>query len=297
MRETVVVDISTSKLHIEDKSGLLSIYVPKAQKYQEMCYLRTLPTKIFNETMMGSTSTNSTLAVDPRAVGIISSIFMASDIVINLVLEEAGIIPVPYPDQYEEASQEPTAEFSPSHPNVTNQTDEVCVETEPTDPESQYRANTPGTTTSSNRPSSILPNSASAHSSSYSTGWKTSHALSARLPVNNSSVPRPITKLADIDDRQLLFATGSSQVEYRRLINDVITAAQNKKGGFPSQGRFNLNDLSNALPVNSFSDTNTYHLPFGIRSENQLTHDMKIGAAGELYVSARCEIFRTHELT
>ena len=36
----------------------------------------------------------------------------------------------------------------------------------------------------------------------------------------------------------------------------------------------------NATPV-ALSDT-----PFGIRSENQIQHDIKLGAAGELYV--RC---------
>jgi hypothetical protein len=31
-------------------------------------------------------------------------------------------------------------------------------------------------------------------------------------------------------------------------------------------------------------------LPFGVRSENQLAHDMKVGAAGELYVRSKMRI-------
>jgi hypothetical protein len=75
-------------------------------------------------------------------------------------------------------------------------------------------------------------------------------------------------------------------VEYRRLLDNIVTAARNKRGAFPSQGVFNLDALLNALPVEAAREENNYDLPFGVRNENQLAHDIKVGAAGELYVRA-----------
>jgi hypothetical protein len=62
--ETVIVEVSKTKLHIEEGQEGLNIYVPKDSKDQEICYLRLLPTKLFNETMMGEVDSNSTLALD-----------------------------------------------------------------------------------------------------------------------------------------------------------------------------------------------------------------------------------------
>lgn len=53
---------------------------------------------------------------------------------------------------------------------------------------------------------------------------------------------------------------------------------------FPSRRAFNLNELLNALPTGASRDAIAFDLPFGVRSENQLAHDMRVGAAGELYV-------------
>ena len=36
--------------------------------------------------------------------------------------------------------------------------------------------------------------------------------------------------------------------------------------------------------MDASTDARAYDLPFGVRNENQLAHDMKVGAAGELYV-------------
>lgn len=49
--------------------------------------------------MMAELDCNSTFAFDSTAVSILTAIFASSDEVVNLVLEEAGIVPVPYPDQ------------------------------------------------------------------------------------------------------------------------------------------------------------------------------------------------------
>src|SRR6266536_1779216 len=77
----------------------------------------------------------------------------------------------------------------------------------------------------------------------------------------------------------------SSQVEYQRLLSNVIAAGRRKGGGFPVRGTFNMDGLLNALPLEEYLRPISYDLPFGVRTVNHLAHDMKVGAAGELYVS------------
>jgi len=115
--------ISKAMLHIEDGLEGFNIYVPKDSKDQEICYLRLLPTKLFNEIMIEKHESNSTFASDPSAVSIISAILASSDEVIDLVLEEAGIVPVPYPDQYEEELRQSTLDNVLLSPDFDQQRD------------------------------------------------------------------------------------------------------------------------------------------------------------------------------
>ena len=79
---------------------------------------------------------------------------------------------------------------------------------------------------------------------------------------------------------------------YHRLLNSIIRKVSRIHGGSTDGARdqWDLNGLLDALPE-------TVSIPrlfdkdetFGIRSEDQLTHDKRIGAAGELYVSNRFE--------
>jgi hypothetical protein len=82
-----------------------------------------------------------------------------------------------------------------------------------------------------------------------------------------------------------LFSVDSSRADYGKLLEHVINATKNKRGSFPSKGAFDVQDLLSALPIKSTEDQPNFDLPFGIRSENQLALDMRVGAAGELYVS------------
>jgi hypothetical protein len=117
-------------------------------------------------------------------------------------------------------------------------------------------------------------------SSSYRTNYRAA-TPTYRQPSLSSFSSRPSTPRSD---QPATFSVNSSESEYRRLLNSVIAAAKAKKGGFPARGVFNLDDLLNALPNESEPVLTSYDLPFGVRSENQLAHDMKVGAAGELYV-------------
>ena len=275
--ETVIVEVSKTKVHIEEGPEGLNIYVPKDSKDQEICYLRLLPTKLFNETIMAEVDSNSTLAFDSRAVSIIMAIFACSDEVINEVLEEAGIVPVPYPDQYEEELQQ----SSPDDVLPTSSIDQQRTE------ESETASVGSGTQSGMATPGVSTPSTQSASSSITATStYRASYQPSVRpQPIQfPGSPPRPSSEPVLPDNLRRQFTPGSSQGEYQRLLDNTITAARNKRGAFPSQGVFNLNELLNALPVEAAREVNDYDLPFGVRNENQLVHDIKVGAAGELYV-------------
>jgi hypothetical protein len=247
--ETVTVEVNRSKVHISEEGGNLKIYIPKDQKDQELCFLQFLPTKLFNEVMMGKKTSNSTVASNPEAVRIIAALFMSSDEVVGDFLDDGGIITLPYADEFDSeaydretlaAAQTPEGRSSSSGSRLFSPT-----------PESSYRTNYRAATPTYRQPST--------------------YSLGSRPVTSNSNEPAR-------------FSANSGQVEYHRLLSNVITAAKSKMGKFPSVGAFNLNELLNALPIELDAQPVSYDLPFGTRSENQLAHDMKVGAAGELYV-------------
>jgi hypothetical protein len=273
--KTVTVEVHSSKLHIEEESEVLKIYVPKDQKDQELCYLRALPTKLFNEIMMGDTSRNSTLAADSSAVAIIAALFTSSDEIIGYVLDEAGIGSVPYPDEFnDEASNLAEPGIEPTEQNGDRP--EVSPADESTWSGTEGRVLTPEESGSSTGSRLLSPTPTFSYRANYR-----SESQASRQPLISSfrsppSSPRSSTLPP--------FSVNSSQTEYRRLLNNVIAAARSKRGGFPMRGPFNLDGLLSALPVDSPEEPVSYDLPFGVRNENQLAHDMKVGAAGELYV-------------
>lgn len=283
--ETVIAEVSKTKLHVEEGPEGLNIYVPKDSKDQEICYLRLLPTKLFNETMMGEVDRNSTLAFDSRAVSIITAIFASSDEVVNLVLEEAGIIPVPYPDQYEEVLQQPPPDDVWLSPGIDQQHNAES-ENASVGSGTQAGITTPGTSASPARSTNFSIPATPTHQATY-------HSSVPSKPIQLfDSPPRTSPEPAFPENARRPFTPGGNQVEYRRLLNNIITAARNKRGAFPSQGAFNLDELLNALPVEATREVDNYDLPFGVRNENQLAHDMKVGAAGELYVCTKTIEFR-----
>ncbi|KAF4634928.1 hypothetical protein G7Y89_g3181 [Cudoniella acicularis] len=253
--ETNIVKTSKIKLHIEESQERLNL---------------------FNETMMAEIDSNSILVVDPSAVSIITAIFASGDEVIDLVLEEAGIAPVPYPDQYEEELQQSRSDDVLSGPQFESEAD-LETETESLGSGTPMGIPTLGASATSARGASFSVTATSTYRASYQ---PSSQPQPVRLL---SSPPRPSPESVLPDNARHPFTPGSNHAEYRRLLDNVITAATNKRGGFPSQGSFNLGELLDALPVEASRDASSYDLPFGVRNENQLAHDMKVGAAGELY--------------
>jgi hypothetical protein len=112
------------------------------------------------------------------------------------------------------------------------------------------------------------------------------------MPSTEDIVPSILTSPArplqpDLSDEEPMPPDGfESNNLYERLLDKVITAS--KTAIFPTQNPFSMASLLQALPTNASPESSRsaeFSGAFGIRSENQMQHDMKIGAAGELFVS------------
>jgi hypothetical protein len=278
--ETVTVKVHKSKFHISEDLGVLKIYVPKDRKDQELCFLQLLPIKLFNDVIMGE-KTNSTLASDSEAVRIITALLMSSDEVVSDLLDDAGIIPVAYPDEFDiEASEQAPSIAEPTIPCDGHS--QVHIETEPRASPREDRGQSQEESVSSPRSRLSSPTPPSSYRTNYRAATPVYRQPSVRSFSSRSPVPR--------GNEFSPFLVNSGQAEYCRLLNNIIAAAKCKRGGFPTQGAFNIDDLLGALPMESDAGPISYDLPFGVRSENQLAHDMKVGAAGELYVRSNIGI-------
>lgn len=268
--------LDKSTLHIKEDQFKLKIYVPKDPKDRELCYRRLLPPRLLAQREDDGTTTTHP---NPQATGVISDIINCSDLIVEDILEDAGIVRVSFPDEYGPHIVPDT----PSSPHKPREYASASVSSE----ESRTQVGSPApedgwTAFISGRHSCNLsppPHIAQRF------GLR---AQSAEPPITPVALPRPNLFSATDHVAPSLFSVNNCPADYHRLLGHVIEAAKGKRGGFPSGGAFDFHDLLSALPVHPSEDTPNYDLPFGVRSENQLAHDMRVGAAGELYVSWSC---------
>lgn len=271
----MTVEVNKSKLHITEHSGVLKIYIPRNGKDQELCFLQVLPIKMFNEIIMGNKASKSALASDSEAVRIIAALFVSSDEVVNDLLDHAGIIPVWYADEFDgKAFDRAFSVASPTiHHNDKTELEEVTASVASLKVSGGQSAEGISATPKL-RP--VSPTS----TSSYTTNTE---ATTPRYRPATSILfsPGPSTVQSDMP---LLYPSDNKQSEYCRLLSNIIAAAKSKRGGFPSLGVFNLYVWNECHPNEAEATPASYDMPFGVRTENQLAHDMRMGAAGELFV-------------
>jgi hypothetical protein len=91
-----IIHVHNSRLHITEnkKTEAFQIYVPKDAKARELCYLRILPAALLDR-LFGGDSTGLSSTKRTQAVSVISQILNGSDLVVEDVLHEAGIVSTP----------------------------------------------------------------------------------------------------------------------------------------------------------------------------------------------------------
>jgi hypothetical protein len=187
------------------------------------------------------------------------------------IIEVPGLVPLQLTTQHEEDLEYHTVETDSATSSSARQQRATRVAVTPTTTPSP-NSFAGGSTTSANRSNSGLP-------STFHPPERTS--LSAHLIT---PTPSPGRSSSPENQGPTSRVFGSNE-EYRTLLDHVI--AQASRAGFPSPSLFDRN--GRLLPTASSTGTNRQRTTlsdavFGNRSQNQVSHDRKIGAAGELFV-------------
>jgi hypothetical protein len=203
----------------------------------------------------------------------LTAVLTGSQSVLDDLLEDYGIIEVPdlvplqSTTQYEEDLEYHTVGTDSATSSSARQQRATPVAARDRSP-----GRGPFTPTTTPSPNSF------AGGSTTSTNWS---SLSAH-PITPIPSPGRSSSPENQDPASRVF--GSNE-EYRMLLDRVIAAASH--AGFPSPSLFDRN--GRLVPTASSTGTNRQRTTlsdavFGNRSQNQVRHDMKIGAAGELFV-------------
>lgn len=261
---TVTAESSSGRLHIEERNGILRLFVPRGSGQREICYSTELPTALVRYFGIS----------DPAATEGFSAVMMSSVAALEEILDFKGIVRPPSTDS-----------FDPESTAVEDQElDQDAQDISPSTPDFSDNTLSPGRRPlSSSLPATLLhsPGLAVLHTvathsnltgptSEPQSSWvwtEYDRPASQQRSRVRPETPRPITP----------------GTQYVDILEKVIEMA--RQAVFPSVEVLDLGDLADTLPSNSVNFIEDS--PFGIRSQDRMAHDRKIGAAGELYVSLR----------
>ncbi|CZR37438.1 uncharacterized protein FPRO_02302 [Fusarium proliferatum ET1] len=303
-KQSFEIPVATANEHIEDSTGELTIYVPKERRAQELCFGSVLPRK-FAAWLMHTSKSSTNGPIETDIVKVLTAVFASERFVLDDVLDDQGILTVPFDNRDEEDNSDEAEEHQTEDQEEEGQEPRLPgsrLETNDTSPEQltpDRSSINPGTppyagssgispegslpetlveTVSQRSQMSYQPHSGRVHRSSQSDLFPVPpqplHHPSGQAPSNLlSAITSPSEQQTSEDTR------------YRSILDRVIEKARN--AAFPSRGSFDMTHMRNALPG---GDTNSYQSFDGLdimgtfRSTSQLERDKKVGAAGELYV-------------
>lgn len=272
------IEGASGNLHISSDNTQLRFYVPRHEQERELCYLYQIPGKLLAHL-------NITNVAASKVIGDIVKATCSA--VTDRLLDEHGIVrvqgiePMPPP-------AEPFVMASVEHPDIeisrpTYQPARSSASTPLRGPNVSDTARTPSPSPSSRARSSVDRSlSATPTTHSYSRSLDTPRSSispgSTRERVVPRLEPRSSTSPTPSGPRRRSRSTQENDLsEYRDLLDRVISAAS----------RYEISAFEANVPV-TVPDPNPLTLSdavFGKRSENQMSHDVRIGAAGELFVS------------
>lgn len=306
MSQKISVPNETGELHVEEREGKLRLYLPKNWMQRNLVWVNDLPNKLCAYFGME----------DLTGIIPLGKVLQGDSYMLERILDSSGIIEIQgldpteesdladeIADQVHERGRFPgtssiTPENAGPHLNATTTvSDRGSRPTTPNRPVSAARQSSTltyvsGHTSRPTTPSRLL--SATPQPSSFTPN---SEPDAGAIP-SNGSIPfafgSPGRDETSADTSGFTFQSGSPSTSplpvpdpnagYIGLLDRVIRASSRET--LPHV-LFNLREMLNALPGNgSLNDsTDGSGSVFGIRSENQIRHDTKIGAAGELFVS------------
>lgn len=251
---------ASANLHLEDSNSQIRLYVPYGEDRREICYLYQIP---------GTLVSHLDIA-DPMAVKVIGDIVKASRIsVLDCLLDEHGIVNVPgveslppaaatedrSTDKHAYPATPPPTIMYPDRASTT-------ISSDWTGPSRLRRTPSPSSTSYRNSPADEEPFSPATYS------FRAFHGT-----PGSSVSPDPIRRAPGTNPERPVVNNA-----YVDLLRGVIAAA--------AQATFPRSSPTTPAPIPDPGLDTLADDVFGKRSDGQISHDVNVGAAGELYVCA-----------
>ncbi|KAF7179749.1 hypothetical protein CNMCM7691_008799 [Aspergillus felis] len=251
----IMVEISQSELHFQEYESGLTIYVPRNEKAQYLCFLDRIPRALM-EWIMTEPSTGICEPFTDKALNVLSKVLQAETMYIGTTLDRAGIMSVETPDDSaaDEVADNTEDELTERHTEGRDSTDDATLA---------------GALMGSARGESSVALADDFSSAPYA-GPSTPSRVSSRVPF---------TPRGTVDDTSYLspghgFPAQLFETVYVTILRSVVNNARTST--FPSRGSFNMTALAQSLDPGNES--------FQLRGIDKLYRDKLIGAAGELFV-------------
>lgn len=239
--------------HLHEDETMLRLYIPHNHRLQELCYITQIPKRL-------ALQFTTTDAAAEKAIG---DIFKSSLAILDDVLVNKGIIRV--------LGVEPMPDLEEPRPNAVPETGFQFGHI------SEFQDNV-----------SILSDGESTVIgyndlvSEAGTSARQENNISYRAPRSSSNTTESQIRPTSRHDTPPVLITIPRNREYPKLLSQVIEAA----------GRINFpqsQTMSRASTGGLAASTLSLESCFGTRAESPLEHDIKIGAAGELFVSRKTQ--------
>ncbi|KAK2731451.1 hypothetical protein FQN57_003372, partial [Myotisia sp. PD_48] len=252
---TVMVESDRGNLHLEEKDDALKIYVPRNQTDRRRCYAVQLPKSLIAHLGIK----------DSAAQAIFQNVISSEMDILDDILEEEGIIQVNLDPSFDGSDDDETDD---AHSEAVSSDLSSDLSSDHAELRPEARPMTPG-----------APQDHSLEGSPV-------HGSAPTTPAAIYGFERPLGHLRTSppllypDENQNFQNTipreHHNSSAYTRLLMQVSEAGR--------RANFDTGTLNEAVNSTSSASAVLSESPFGIRKLNQLQHDMKIGAAGELFV-------------
>lgn len=257
----ITVESARGVLHLEEQNNTLKIFVPRDQRDRRLCYMNQLPKDLIAH--LGIT--------DAAARGVFQNVLGSDMDILDDILEGDGIIQV---------------ELDPSLEGVGDvEPDEAISEVAASDFSSDHAGPRPvPRPATAQEPGSDADPDGSINPTPSTVTYLSERSRPSSIQNGNAFDIPAVSRQQSINVRQNvrvdIFGRQEEEEEislYTRLLIQVATAARNATFDIGTIARVFL-----SIPSVSATLSNS---PFGNRSRNQLDHDIRVGAAGELFVS------------
>ena len=273
--EPVTIEGEKAKLHLEETNQHLKLYVPQDRRDREISFVTYLPDRL--AAYLG--------LQEPEAVKVLGNLLKSSAFILDQLLEEHGIVPLPWPEPIQQGA--PARETMESDEEDVGDLPQVLTSTQP----SGSKESTPerGRDTFQ-RTTHATPRLGSRTNSSYGRETEFSYGRTTLTPATPSftrslNTPRSSLTPAPVSVRlQEVPVEPLPNAQYVALLTFVIAAAAAAAAALKTLGLLPPADQPEPIELPD--------AVFGRRSENQIARDIKVGAAGELYVCGQKHRFQ-----